>query len=221
MKKCLWSIASLLLCACGGAEPEALQNNLADTRWVLTAIGENTGVKTDATGYATLHFNADKKITGQFACGTFTGDYLVEGSLVTISNLQSYNNVCGAIGPDTFYFSLMQSAKTYVKQGEGLTLSQGDGRQLNFVSQFAGCNNPLAVTGEALPVAGVTQDLHIVKIETKNIEIDTFIANLEKSSPDFVIQNTGSCSPGVVAQINPNTLAKLRCDNTVASIVNQ
>lgn len=210
MNKLLGLSGALLLMGCGAA-PENPANSLANTEWVLTAFEAASGVADKPSQYFTLRFNGSTQLQGDSACGHYQGQYQQTDALINISALTNQITAnCALNLPDADYFTYLNASKTLTVSDSTLALQLPDGRHLKFVKKFPGCNNPL-------PVAGTPGNT--VEIIPAHQPVTDLISSFEQKYPDFVITSAANCANSVVASVNPDTLAQLRCNTAVASLV--
>ncbi|RZA00679.1 MAG: META domain-containing protein [Moraxellaceae bacterium] len=212
MNKMIYLAGALLLASCGG-QPKST-SSLNNTDWVLTGFESATGISNAPNRYFTLSFSADAKLGGTIeSCRFYTGEYTQTDALIDIKNVKDeIVQNCSKELQDADYIAQLNSVKTFTTSSspDTLKLNLLDGRRLNFSRKFAVCANSKAVTGN---------NTGKVEITTASQPIGDLIAHYEETKPDFVIVSAGSCTNSVIASVNPDTLADLRCNNAVTSLV--
>jgi heat shock protein HslJ len=108
------------------------ENPLAGTQWLLISYesGQGTTPVIDNSG-VTAGFLADYEITGVGGCNTYSGQYLLQGNSLQISNLTSGRVSCpqpdGLMDQEATYFALLETVATYQMVGTQLILSNTAG----------------------------------------------------------------------------------------------
>lgn len=221
-----YAIFATLLClaACGGqsgpdipptAEPTPVGRlELTTGTWVVkysaTAKGIRSMPPTSAT--YTLDFALDGAVSGLIDCNLFTSAYSVDGDALVVDPPQVDTAACPEAHQEataTVITTLTEAARFSLRGGE-LVVHSNSGSHLALEQQHSGCDQPLAITGEATGPANV--------LVTSEANAGEIVAELEASRPDFVLRDYGDCTNTFSASINSNTLSMLRCRDDIKSI---
>jgi heat shock protein HslJ len=112
---------------------EAVSQDLAGTSW--EAISYNNGKQAVTTVLIgtnlTAEFAEDGTISGESGCNSFSGSYEVTGNQITIGPLATTRMACnepvGVMEQETQYLAALQSASSYLIEGNVLELRTKDG----------------------------------------------------------------------------------------------
>jgi len=111
------------------AQPE---NPLAGTQWQMISYdsGQGTTLVIENT-IVTVGFEADYELIGLGGCNSYSGQYLLQGTSLQISNLTSGRVSCpqpdGLMEQEATYFALLEMVATYQMVGTQLILSNTAG----------------------------------------------------------------------------------------------
>ncbi len=127
---------------------------LVGTQWQLLSYAETPVI---ANSMVTLEFRADNQVVGSGGCNDYGGGYLIEDDgVISFTDLISTLMACG---DDTItlqeqeYLNALQTATGFELADNQLTITYGDGEQLNFIlidkDVLAGTQWQLASYGNA------------------------------------------------------------------------
>ena len=115
------------------ASYKAQSQDLAGTNWEV--VGYNNGKQAVTSVLLnttiTASFGKDGNLTGNAGCNDYNGPYKVDGNKVTIGPLASTMKFCndpaGVMDQESQYLAALQSAATYLMEGNVLELRTADG----------------------------------------------------------------------------------------------
>lgn len=106
-------------------------NPLVGTNWTLSAIGQ--GVIPPDTSI-TLSFSSPSQLNGFGGCNSYSANYQVNGSNLSIRGFTSTRTSCGEDidNQESLYFATLQGAASYQVDGGRLTISSSTGDPLQY-----------------------------------------------------------------------------------------
>lgn len=113
-----------------------LDSDLIGVSWVLVSYndGKNNFVTVPPASEITLVFEKEGRLTGNTSCNNYSGDYHLEGELITIGSLTSTEKYClspdGVMDLEQQYFTLLKQTTRYNIDGNELVLSYYDVKKL-------------------------------------------------------------------------------------------
>ncbi|MBN2470523.1 MAG: META domain-containing protein, partial [Anaerolineae bacterium] len=112
----------------------AAQPELAGTRWALVAL-DGTAVAADPS--VTLAFGMSGEAHGSTGCNSFRTTYRVEGDTIAFDErIITTRRAClsaEANAQEQAVLAALAGAATYEREGDRLTITSGEGGQLDFV----------------------------------------------------------------------------------------
>ncbi len=112
----------------------AAQPELAGTQWTLTALDGRDVIATTAV---TLEFGTSDEAHGHTGCNTFRTTYRLEGDTLTFDErIITTRRACmdaAAGAQERAYLDALASASAYALEGDQLTITYGEGGQIEFV----------------------------------------------------------------------------------------
>lgn len=118
----------------------AAVSDLSGTSWQATGVnnGAQAVVSNETTSDLTLTFGADGTVTGFAGCTEFGGQFSMDGSSISLTNLaatQPCTDSVALIGAQDQYLAALAAATTYRIDGNTLELRDNDGAlQVGFTS---------------------------------------------------------------------------------------
>jgi len=109
--------------------------DLSDT-WSLVSYTSGNGsmIPVPTEGPITAVFGDDNRVIGNAGCNDYSGDYRIEGGLISIGPLASTEKYClspdGVMEREQVYLSLLQESTRFNVDGDELVLSYYDQKQL-------------------------------------------------------------------------------------------
>ncbi|HET7087654.1 MAG TPA: META domain-containing protein [Anaerolineae bacterium] len=118
--------------------PPSATDALANTNWRLVSFGVAGAESPVIEGTSlTLEFGADGQVGGSGGCNSFGGEYQVNGTALSISNIVSTLIACAderVMEQEQRYFQALEASARFELAGDRLTISHDDGQgALNFV----------------------------------------------------------------------------------------
>ncbi|MEZ5828482.1 MAG: META domain-containing protein [Hyphomicrobiales bacterium] len=102
--------------------------DLTGSRWHPSAVYAND---VSAEERIFVEFKPDGKVTGIGGCNRFFGGYAIEGDQIRIGPIASTKMGCpGKFELETSFFSALQAAKSWKRDGTTLMLLDANGQQL-------------------------------------------------------------------------------------------
>lgn len=127
---CLFSACSSI----PGLRPP--DSDLTGVSWVLVSYndGKNNFVSVPPATEITLVFGKEGRLNGNAGCNNYSGDYRLDGELITIGSLNSTEKHClspeGVMDLEQQYLTLLQQTTRYNIDGDELVLSYYDVKKL-------------------------------------------------------------------------------------------
>lgn len=117
--------SALIAAACASLAP-APSSDLAGTRWAVQSInGQPTQIRTPS-----VEFAAEDRIAGGGGCNQFSGVYEAANGAIAVRALGWTEMACDTpvMRQETAFFTVLDEADQYQRDGERLVLTTGAGR---------------------------------------------------------------------------------------------
>ena len=121
--------AYLSLAACASAGSQA-EGELTGKVWALDSLN---GAAPVPGSTVTAEFTEDGKVGGSAGCNSYSGSYTVSGNSIEFTqSMASTMMACEELimAQETAYFQALAAAKSFVIEGDQLTLNDGGGKAL-------------------------------------------------------------------------------------------
>jgi heat shock protein HslJ len=133
-------VISLALAACA-APGTTTPNTLAGTSWKLTSYGPVASPKPAAPDVETsLDFGNDGKVSGNFGCNSFSGDYTVNDDTIRFGAIMTTLMACegSRMEQEAAGFQVLKETIHYKLDGSTLTITSSDGGNVLTFTAAAG-----------------------------------------------------------------------------------
>lgn len=110
---------------------------LAGERWVLNGLIEGDAVSTPMAGSeAFIEFSVDGSVVGDTGCRPFSGEYVIDGDEVLVTELAADGHECEPdfAGQDDLFLSVVGDGFRVEIEGNSLTLSSREDEGLTFIT---------------------------------------------------------------------------------------
>jgi heat shock protein HslJ len=142
MVLCLLIPLALSACAAPAtATPGSSANTLAGTNWKLASYGPALNPTPAAAGVETnLSFGNDGKLSGNFGCNSFGGDYTVKDDTIIVGSIITTLMACDGPGTtqETAAFQVLKDNVKFKLDGSTLTITSLDGGNVLTFTAAAG-----------------------------------------------------------------------------------
>jgi heat shock protein HslJ len=211
------TLSILLVAGASLALTQAGPDDLATLQAAPWTLSELDGQSVPAEAGVTASFGADGSLTGFAGCNKYTGDYTVDGAILTVSPLASTRKACepDVMDVENLFLDLMQAAAAWSLDGATLTVTTSDGAAIVFGGED---------TGEPAPFTGTEWALTSITGEP----VDAGMGVTAVFAEDFTVAGFAGCNQysggyaidqGSIA-IGPLAATRKACEQDVMDVEN-
>lgn len=125
------TLCSLTACAMPAPNTPPTPNlfNLANSKWILTAMTENSAARALVAPAPSLNFEVNT-LGGNSSCNTYGGAFKTQGEIITVSMLQVTAMACAddkAMAQESAYLDALQNARVFELRDNRLSIIYGEG----------------------------------------------------------------------------------------------